>query len=65
MRQNGRSKIRGREFVLFSNVGVVDYLVGRKAQQVAKKLTLSRFQYDKILSEIQSKIEWNENSIKR
>lgn len=45
MRQNGRSKIRGREFVLFSNVGVVDYLVGRKAQQVAKKLTLSRFQY--------------------
>lgn len=45
MRQNGRSKIRGREFVLFSNVGVVDYLVGRKAQRVAKKLTLSRFQY--------------------
>ena len=57
MRQNGRSKIRGREFVLFSNVGVVDYLSERNVQRVAKKLTLSRFQYDKILSEIQSKIE--------
>lgn len=45
MRQNGRSKIRGREFVLFSNVGVVDYLSERNVQRVAKKLTLSRFQY--------------------